>query len=726
MNELLSAALIYATKAGWRIFPCKLNKSPYTDNGFYDATTDSEQIIKWWTRWPDASIGCATGPDSGFWVLDVDMPNGPDSLRKLEQEYGNLPNTRMQKTGSGGTHLFFIWNGVNIRNSSSKIGYKLDIRGDGGYIILPPSNYPSGNRYEWICRPQIATAPKWLTNLIIGPDSINIPPLTPLNGNTTYGLKALSDEIINVSSQSEGTRNNTLNLAALRLGQLVAGGELEETHVYNSLIGASHGTGLTEKEAKKTIQSGMAAGREKPRKAPEKESDNYYLDDGVSNVSIVSNVIPESGCKQAVSKTAKVVSSCKQNGQSCKQDVSNNDLEPPANLMAHIELFIENSSGCFTTRDIDNEFGLKTRKEKNARSRALNYMARKRLIIKDKAAAGKWHIINKEIEFVDLDAPAEEAYNISLPFGLNNHVLIPPHSIIVIAGSGDAGKTTFILNILKQNRGKEYDKFYLMSEMGRGEYIRKIKMFGEPLEHWKCIKAAPRSYDFNGVIEHHNKHGLTCIDYLEEIQGEYFKITSQIRDIYDALGDGVAVVAIQKDSKAAYARGGEGTMEKSRLYLSIDYLCTVPRGVVCAIKIMKAKNFINDNYKNHELHFKIHGRNEMEVLMDWTPSSKVDRKKMTAIYESDRDPEEVASRDYAYTFKTMSGKLVGVNYDQRDRWMAEFGYFVDDELFKLQESSHKKPFLKDKWFFQVAGILAKRKEQQEQKEEARHRADIDG
>jgi len=148
-NPKLQAALAYAAK-GKPVFPCGINKKPLTAHGFKDATTDPAQIREWWEKWPDASIGMPTGKASGLWVLDVDLPDGPASLEALEAKHGKLPPTLTQKTGGGGSQFFFVLpEGRTVKNSAGKIGMGLDIRGEGGYVILPPSDHESGGRYEW-------------------------------------------------------------------------------------------------------------------------------------------------------------------------------------------------------------------------------------------------------------------------------------------------------------------------------------------------------------------------------------------------------------------------------------------------------------------------------------------------------------------------------------------------------------------------------------------------
>ena len=149
-EKLLQHALHYAGH-GWPVFPCGTDKRPLIKTGFKAASTDEKQIREWWTRWPSASIGMPTGSASGVWVLDLDLPDGPETMRRLEAAHGALPETLSQQTGGGGFQLFFGWNPeLPIRNSAGQIGPGIDVRGEGGYVILPPSGHPSGGQYAWI------------------------------------------------------------------------------------------------------------------------------------------------------------------------------------------------------------------------------------------------------------------------------------------------------------------------------------------------------------------------------------------------------------------------------------------------------------------------------------------------------------------------------------------------------------------------------------------------
>ena len=162
---LLSSALTFAS-AGIPVFPTDRQKRPLTPHGLLDATTDRETITAWWTRWPNANVAIRTGQVSGLVVLDVDGPDGADSLFELEREHGALPTTTTAVTPRGGAHFFFRWPGVEARNSAGKLGPGLDVRGDGGYVLVAPSETDRGS-YVWDERTQPQDVPEWLLRLIL-------------------------------------------------------------------------------------------------------------------------------------------------------------------------------------------------------------------------------------------------------------------------------------------------------------------------------------------------------------------------------------------------------------------------------------------------------------------------------------------------------------------------------------------------------------------------------
>lgn len=182
MSRMLKAARYYA-QIDWPVIPlhsvkdgrCTCNrdncnspgKHPMTRHGVKDASTDLDVVARWWKRWPDANVGVATGGAVGV-VLDVDGPAGEKSLQELIALNGALPDTIEAVTGSGGRHILFEAPSIAIRNKV-RFAPGLDVRTDGGYIVVTPSVHTSGQDYTWKRSPREAkhaAAPKWLTDLM--------------------------------------------------------------------------------------------------------------------------------------------------------------------------------------------------------------------------------------------------------------------------------------------------------------------------------------------------------------------------------------------------------------------------------------------------------------------------------------------------------------------------------------------------------------------------------
>jgi len=160
---LIDTALALAAK-GFHIFPCRpRDKRPATPNGLKDATTDLDIIQAWWTKQPDNNIAIATGAASGIFVLDIDGLEAEAALRQLEAEHGALPAT-VEAITARGRHIYFKRPQEPVRNSAGKIGPHIDVRGDGGYVLCPPSIHPTGRPYCWSVdsADRIADAPSWL------------------------------------------------------------------------------------------------------------------------------------------------------------------------------------------------------------------------------------------------------------------------------------------------------------------------------------------------------------------------------------------------------------------------------------------------------------------------------------------------------------------------------------------------------------------------------------
>ena len=171
-TALLDAALYYASM-GLPVFPCQpRTKKPACANGFYDATTDKAIIRAWWSQNPDANVAMPTGKASDLVAVDVDPRHGGDeSLVDLTASHSPLPETAEALTGGGGRHIFVQHPGGRVPCSQSAIAPGVDIKGDGGYVVLPPSVHPDGGSYAWefssdIADVRPAPCPEWLVALI--------------------------------------------------------------------------------------------------------------------------------------------------------------------------------------------------------------------------------------------------------------------------------------------------------------------------------------------------------------------------------------------------------------------------------------------------------------------------------------------------------------------------------------------------------------------------------
>lgn len=146
-------------------------KHPRLPNGVHGASAVVNVVNAWWRRWPDSNVGIAAGAASGIVALDIDPRHGGDeSLAELEREHGPLPPTVEACTGGGGRHLLFRHPGGDIRNRSN-VRPGIDVRADGGYIVVAPSVHASGRVYEWRDghwphqRPPVEM-PAWLLDLV--------------------------------------------------------------------------------------------------------------------------------------------------------------------------------------------------------------------------------------------------------------------------------------------------------------------------------------------------------------------------------------------------------------------------------------------------------------------------------------------------------------------------------------------------------------------------------
>jgi hypothetical protein len=288
--RILAAALGYAA-LGLAVFPAppdskKSYKSAEHSGGRkWGATSDPAEVRRDFTRWPNARIGIRTGISNRIIVIETDTMTGHGidgavSLAQLEAKHGLLPETRMACSPSDSLHRYFRHPGPNIKikTTASEIGTGIDVRGDGGMVIAPPSVNLDGRRYRWINKLPVAAMPVWLIELTRDkPPTISQRAVAAIHQPDTesngYGAAALESEIQVLANAAPGTRNAQANKSSFNLHQLVAGHELDGAEVERRLIEACVTNGLVADDGLPsvlaTIKSGMRAGLQSPRRRPQ-------------------------------------------------------------------------------------------------------------------------------------------------------------------------------------------------------------------------------------------------------------------------------------------------------------------------------------------------------------------------------------------------------------------------------------------------------------------------
>lgn len=199
----VEAALDYL-KHGWAVVPAgKGAKRPIVRWQRFQHQMPDEKLVKgWYQRWPEANIAIVTGEISGIVVIDIDpVHGGTETLAEMERRHGALPATVEAVTGGGGRHIYFAHPGHEV-HSRVALAPGIDIRGDGGCIIVPPSTHPSGRRYRWVSQRapgQIAFAPL--------PGGLEQPRFSAIarHGHPLAYWRALVQEGV-----QEGRRNSTI------------------------------------------------------------------------------------------------------------------------------------------------------------------------------------------------------------------------------------------------------------------------------------------------------------------------------------------------------------------------------------------------------------------------------------------------------------------------------------------------------------------------------------
>lgn len=240
-----STARAFAAK-GWHVFPVK----------------GKEPLVRWREpyqtlggRWADATglgVGCG---ESGLVVVDIDAPDAQTELERMLGRTLDSYETLTASTGKG-THFYFAAHGDPVTNARGAIPHGIDIRGDGGYVVLPPSQHPDGGTYRWTRRADPQPLPDELRALCTAaPDAT--PPAEhtgPAGTLDPWTRRAVEDETAAVRGTTQGGRNHRLFRAALKLYS-IEDTRLTDSQATDELMAAALAVGLDREEAERTLAS---------------------------------------------------------------------------------------------------------------------------------------------------------------------------------------------------------------------------------------------------------------------------------------------------------------------------------------------------------------------------------------------------------------------------------------------------------------------------------------
>lgn len=326
------------------------------------------------------------------------------------------------------------------------------------------------------------------------------------------------------------------------------------------------------------------------------------------------------------------------------------------NIAQEVRDWITVLQGCYMrVTDCYNELQVVTKEQKTAVRVNFSRLVKEGILAKAKGI-GCYRVIDKDAKKLNFIAKTEDALDLKWPFDIEDYIKIYPKSIIVVAGVPNAGKTALLLNFIEMNMFN-HEINYFSSEMGNTELKERLLKFERSIDSWK-FQAFERASDFSDLI---SPDAINVIDYIE-IYEEHYKIGLYIKEIFDKLDKGIAIIALQKKPGSSYGVGGIASLEKARLYLTMDSH---------ALKIEKGKNWTDAgiNPNGLILNYKLVQGCHFIVDKDWHKEGE---------YEDRADDEKI-------TFDAIAGEFLNITEKKMKFYKDKFPRIdVEGEIGKME------------------------------------------
>jgi hypothetical protein len=590
--NLVEAAL-QLTGRGLSIIPSGLNKRPLIAWAeFQNRIASPEEIQEWFKRYPHANISIVTGKVSRITVVDVDSKKGFDRLDPLLDENLITPIVDTPAIEKDfGQHWYFKYiSGIPSRADYFGDKCGIDIRNDGACVLVPPSHLKNGNGYKEY---------KWKSGLsFFKVEPAAMPSILKDSflqfANTPTGVDFC------VSKNTEEHRIQDKQ-------------DIQEQDLVYNIKGEppDRNMGVT-----KTVTKREKALQSVTFSAPGRDNTLFHI----------ANCLVKGGMEE--SNVEKVVSFI---GSNCTPPFPEKDLvvkvksaiqravRKEINLTGALREYIDCCWGNFdVTQALQSVTSNPTPEIRNNVRVVLGRFVNEGLIERIGNRNGLFKKLDKSVEFLDINEEPNPPLDVNYPLKL--HELFDTHekNIVVFNGAPNVGKTALLLNCALMNVYKPYDIRYLTSEMGLNELKIRLKLFKDhmdiPKSAWRKIEWIEWSENFHERI---SPNAINIIDYMELLT-DFYLVNKYMTEIYRKLDKGIAIIALQKDPKKDYGRGGLFGVEKPRLVVNLDF--DPPQYDVA--KIVKLKNRKDPvlNFTNATVNFSVQKGCKIQQFNEWQPA----------------------------------------------------------------------------------------------------------